>query len=105
MATGLQHISDLIYATDIKDAKEFNQFCQKELQDAEKFINKLKEYVSLETFMFHVFFMLEYRINDLKLPLSDLTIEIVFKFIENIAPLYESSFTNNVDMCLTRCLS
>ena len=47
MATGLQHISDLIYATDIKDAKEFNQFCQKELQDAEKFINMTEYFGTL----------------------------------------------------------
>lgn len=104
-ASGLQHISNLIYASDIKDSKEFDQFCQKELQETEQFIMQYRDFISLETFMFHVFFLLEYRIDDSKMPLSDRTIEKAFQFIQHIAPFYKSSFCNNVDMCLTRCLS
>lgn len=104
-ASGLQHISNLIYATEIKDPKEFDAFCQKELQEAEQCILEHKQYVSLETFMFHVFFVLEYRIDETKLPISDRTIEQVFTIMNKTIPIFEPSFKDNESLCLTRCLS
>ena len=101
-AEGVQHISNLIIASEIKNEVEFNKFCQEQLDEAENMIKLYKSYISLDTFMFHPFFLLEYRIQNGMPPLSDLTIEKTFVFLYKLIPYYKSSFIQNEHFCFTK---
>ena len=101
-AEGIQHISNLVIASEIKNEVEYNKFCQEQLDEAENMIKLYKDFISLDTFMFHPFFLLEYRIQDGMMPLSDLTIEKTFLFLCKIIPYYKSSFLQNEHFCFTK---
>ena len=98
-------ISNLLFASEIQDPKDFNQFCLQELKKAENYITYHKSNVPIETCMFHVFYILDYRIDNFKMSLSDRVIEQCFHFISTLCSFYESSFQQNSSSCLASGLS
>ena len=104
-APGLQYISDIANATTLTDSRAFNAFCVEELQTAKTFIQKNLPYITLDTVLFHAYFVLEYRIDHTQVSINDKLIETAFDFLDTFVPAYTQAFRNNEKNCLHRCLS
>lgn len=102
---GIQYISDIANATTLTDSREFNAFCVEELQTAKVFIQKNLPYITLDTVLFHVYFVLEYRIEHTNVTINDKLIESTFDFLDTFIPAYAEAFRNNEKNCLHRSLS
>ena len=104
-APGLQYISDIANATTLTDSRAFNAFCVEELQTAKTFIQKNLPYITLDTVLFHAYFVLEYRIDHTQVSINDKLVETAFDFLDTFIPAYTQAFRNNEKNCLHRCLS
>ena len=102
---GIQYISDIANAATLTDSREFNAFCVEELQTAKGFIQKNLSYITLDTVLFHVYFVLEYRIEHTNVSINDTLVETAFDFLDTFVPAYAQAFRDNEKNCLHRSLS
>lgn len=71
----------------------------------ETFIQKNLPYITLDTVLFHAYFVLEYRIDHTQVSINDKLVETAFDFLGTFIPAYTQAFRNNEKNCLHRCLS
>lgn len=97
-------ISRIAEAANLKDAGQFADFCMEQLNQARTVIRRNKDSIPLDSVLFHMYMILDFRQERMEVALSDRLVEALFLFLGDCIPLYADKFANNVNDCLFRCL-
>ena len=97
-------ISRIAEAANLKDSGQFADFCMEQLDQAKAVIHRDKSSIPLDSVLFHVYMVLDFRQERMEVALSDRLVEALFQFLGDCIPLYADVFAANGNDCLFRCL-
>ena len=97
-------ISRIAEAANLKDSARFADFCMEQLDQAKALIHRNRDSIPLDSALFHMYMILDYRQERMEVALSDRLVEALFLFLGDCIPLYADVFMTNSNACLFRCL-
>ena len=88
----------------MKDSARFADFCMEQLDQAKALIHRNRDSIPLDSALFHMYIILDYRQERMEVVLSDRLVEALFLFLGDCIPLYADVFMTNANDSLSPCV-